>query len=328
MDPLTHGLVGQLVAKSIFPRREEKKLVTLITVTNLLPDLDGVITGNGLEYLQMHRGISHSLIGVLFGGAFIAWLSRYLGLQKVSFFRLYILSLFGLLLHIFFDLFNSYGTMLFLPFSNARISFDLLFILDPYLDLILIGGLFIGWCVGSGRAYCVGLILMGIYLAFAIVVTGAGYFQLDRWKRLDGIEIDRVAVLPTPFSPLHRRGIVVSGSKVYHVPLVFLSNETEDVTTFASALSDCRLESVWKMDEGAIYKWFARFPIVQTFSNKLLLIQDLQFLVPTDSLGWLGSLISWQLLKYNPDFFDRRIFYLEVGLDKKGGVYKVVFKRR
>ena len=90
MDPLTHGLVGQLVAKSIFPRREEKKLVTLITVTNLLPDLDGVITGNGLEYLQMHRGISHSLIGVLFGGAFIAWLSRHLGLQKVSFFRLYI----------------------------------------------------------------------------------------------------------------------------------------------------------------------------------------------------------------------------------------------
>ena len=327
MDTPTHGLIGRLVARSVWPGREENGLVNLVTVTSMLPDLDTFLPGDGLEYLQMHRGISHSLMGAAVGGLLVAWLARRLGLRKVPFSRVYAVSLCGLLLHILFDLVTSYGTLIFMPFSNARISLDLLFIIDPYLDAILIGGLLLGWRLWSGWGYRGGTVLLGAYMIVAVVVTVTGYVQVDRWAREGGIEVERAAVLPAPFSPLHRRGIVVSGGRVYHMPLVFYSGTAGEVTAYASALADPRLESVWKMREGAVYSWFARFPIVQTLSRRSLLVQDLQFIARPEGLGWLGMWAARQALEYNSDFFDRRIFYLQVDLDETGRVREVVYMR-
>ena len=64
------------------------------------------------------------------------WVVRKFWFGENAFREVYLVGLFGLLLHIAFDLVTSYGTMVFSLFPNYRAYFDVMFIIDPFLDLI------------------------------------------------------------------------------------------------------------------------------------------------------------------------------------------------
>jgi len=110
-----------------------------------LPDLDVFFPGHGLEGLVTHRGFSHSLLGVAIGAVAVAWFAQKLKLKHLSFSQLYVAAIFGMLMHKFFDVVTTYGTLVFMPFSDYRVALDVLFIIDPYLDILLIASLLLGW---------------------------------------------------------------------------------------------------------------------------------------------------------------------------------------
>src|SRR4051794_30138701 len=74
MDPLTHALVGGMVAKTTGgPRRRFWILMLLGEV----PDLDILAAPLGpWAFWLQHRGISHSLIGFVVEALFFAWAFR------------------------------------------------------------------------------------------------------------------------------------------------------------------------------------------------------------------------------------------------------------
>ena len=149
------------------------------------------------------------------------------------------------------------------------------------------------------------------YLALAILVTGLGHLQVRYWAEEQGIEVDRAAVMPSPFSPLHRRGMVQSGEAVYLVPLSLFTGAYGVPAEFKGARTDKQLQELWQTKTGEIYGWFTRFPVVQPFKGEeetVLLISDLQFMIRTEGLGWLGMWAAEGAVNLNPDFFDRRIF--------------------
>ena len=327
MDTPTHGLIGRLVAKTIWP--EEQGLVNLVTVCSILPDADTLISGDGLDYLQTHRGFSHAFLGIAIGALLVAGVAKRFGFRNVSYGRLYVVSLFGMVSHIVFDLVTTYGTPILTPFSNYRVAFDLLFIIDPYLDLILIGGLIAGWRVGKRGDRWGGMLFSG-YMVLAILVTGLGHVQVRRWAVREGVAVARASVMPSPFSPLHRRGMVASGDRIYLVPLSLFSGAYDTPVAFGSALKDPRLGELWQTRTGEIYTWFTRYPVVQVFPGEeetALLIQDLQFMIRKEGLGLLGMWVAKAAVRFSPDFFDRRIFYLKVDLDETGGIGDVHYFR-
>tara|TARA_Y100000588_G_C14226782_1_gene913512 strand:- start:676 stop:1665 length:990 start_codon:yes stop_codon:yes gene_type:complete len=329
MDTPTHGLIGRAIAKTIWPEQSGRGIVNMVTVCSILPDVDTLITRDGLDYLQTHRGFSHSFVGILVGSLLVAAVAKRFGLRHLSFGHLYLASLLGMASHILFDLVTTYGTLIFTPFSNYRAAFDLLFIIDPYLDLILIGGLIAGWRIGK-RGYRWGGVVFASYMALSILVTGLGHIQLRRWAASEEIAIERVAAMPSPFSPLHRRGMVASGDKIYLVPLSLFSGAYDTPATFASAEHDSRLQELWQSQTGEIYAWFTRYPVVQVFpgeENSALLIQDLQFMICPEGLGLLGEWAATMATRLPPSFLQRRIFYLKVDLDKAGGLGEVHFFR-
>ncbi|HCR18880.1 MAG TPA: hypothetical protein DIU35_15470 [Candidatus Latescibacteria bacterium] len=65
LDTPAHGLVGRLVALSVWPN--ERGYVNLVTVASMIPDLDVFISNSALDGLQTHRGITHSFMGVAVG---------------------------------------------------------------------------------------------------------------------------------------------------------------------------------------------------------------------------------------------------------------------
>ncbi len=326
LDTPTHGLIGRLVARSLWPEKTQTGLVRVVTVCSLLPDLDVLFPGEGLEGLVTHRGMSHSLLGVVVGAGVVAGLVHWMALRHHRFCRVYLASFLGLLLHVFFDVVTSYGTVIFAPFSNYRASLDLWFIIDPYLDAILIASLLVGWLTRfKKQGYRLGTGLLVFYLLLAVVVTGVGHGQVRDWAKTQGITVDRVVVMPTPFSPLHRRGMVVCGDRVYWMPMSLFGGVYGDAVVYDSALSDARLQTLWPLRAGEIYGWFARVPVVRSLTANTLLVQDLQFVVLSEGFGWLGAWVARLAVDHWPSVFDRRNFALEVQLDAQQRILHIFY---
>lgn len=136
MDPITHGLVGAVVVAA---GGGDISLVNPQLIATVLgavsPDLDIICQYWGHRvYLKHHRGFSHSLPGVLFFaffiGGFLSLLFPQTGLGVLFFW-----AFLGTLSHIFLDLLNSYGVMLFYPLSRKKYTLNLLMITDPFLLL-------------------------------------------------------------------------------------------------------------------------------------------------------------------------------------------------
>ena len=323
MDTPTHGLVGRLVARSVWPRN--RGFANLVTVTSVLPDLDVFLSSDALDSLQTHRGATHSFLGAAIGAFAVAWVVRRFILKDVPFTKLYAVALTGLLLHILFDLVTSFGTMVLMPFSRHRALFDVLFVIDPYLDLILIGGLVLGWKVWRPDGYRLGVAALAAYMTFNVAVSGITYLYLDTWASERGLT--PAAAVPVPFSPLHRRGIVSGDDEWYEVPVSLFSGVANSPNVYRSALAEPRLERLWERRDGRIYRWFARFPAVEKSgeSGRVFVIHDLRFGIRADALGWLGSLALQTALDHNPQFLNRRSFTLRVRLDEQDGLKEVIY---
>ena len=148
MDNLTHSLVGVVLAKSGLERLSPYATAVCVLAANA-PDAD-VITALWGRWvsLEHHRGITHSIVGVItigivlpllfyFGdGAIAAWRKRE---PRVKLKGLLIVSLIATASHPLLDWTNHYDIRPFLPFNERWFYGDLVFILDPWLWLVLGG---------------------------------------------------------------------------------------------------------------------------------------------------------------------------------------------
>lgn len=134
MDPITHGIVGGAVAAALgVDVSLTNPLFLATTLGAVIPDLDIIYQYWGdYVYLKNHRGFSHSFLGLLamspFLGAIIHCLFPHYSIAALS-----LWVFIGALSHSFLDLLNSYGVMLFSPFSKKKYTLNLLMITDPIL---------------------------------------------------------------------------------------------------------------------------------------------------------------------------------------------------
>lgn len=206
MDNLTHSLVGLAAAKAGLGRVSPYATFVCVAAANL-PDIDIVTLARGPAfYLQHHRGITHSIVGtltlavafpLLFYAAERVW-ARARGREPRA--RLKGLLLCSLLLlasHPLLDWTNSYGVRPFLPWDGRWIYGDLLFVIDPWVWLVLGGACFL-LAESRLRAAGWGLLALFITLLFIRVATqtdadvpvgalvqwcaGLAAFALLRWK--------------------------------------------------------------------------------------------------------------------------------------------------
>lgn len=199
MDTVTHGLTGWLVARALPDRWKGEHPATataVVVLGSVLPDADNAASLLGSElYLRIHRGLSHSLLGISVSSLVVALLFARFGKWKDAK-RLFLLALLGQVSHVILDLLNAYGTQILQPFSDARLSLDLLFIVDLVFTGIVVAG--IAWSRGgrAGRAR-VAMASLAVYVGIAALLhAGAKEAVRDAALR-SGVKVVSAQALPT-----------------------------------------------------------------------------------------------------------------------------------
>ena len=124
----THTLAGSVSQEPATEKWLRYATATAVIAANL-PDIDSVAGFWGTApYLDHHRGITHSLIGIpilsLLLSAVMYYFSR-------DFVRTYIVALSAMATHPALDYLNPYGLRPFLPWNDRWYYGDTLFIFDP-----------------------------------------------------------------------------------------------------------------------------------------------------------------------------------------------------
>jgi inner membrane protein len=153
MDNLTHSLVGLTAARAGLERVSPGATALCLLAANA-PDADIVVLAFGDRWtlLQHHRGLTHAIVGVLaialilpliFYGVDRFWARFRKRTPLVKLKGLLVASLIVSATHPLLDWTNNYGIRFLLPWSQKWSYGDLVFILDPYLWLVLGGASFL-----------------------------------------------------------------------------------------------------------------------------------------------------------------------------------------
>jgi inner membrane protein len=151
LEPLTHFLTGACLGRAGFNRKTALATLTM-TLAAEAPDLDiATIVKGRVFYFAHHRGFTHSFLGLFLVSAAVVGLVfgfwRIRGRKITSaespprWGLLFLLAYLAGLSHILLDFTNSYGVRPFWPFSERWYSWDIEFIVEPVLLVLLIGAL-------------------------------------------------------------------------------------------------------------------------------------------------------------------------------------------
>ena len=179
MDNVTHAFIGAAMGECAAPRDASSRTRAVYVAAGAIaanaPDVDLLytwITEAPLGYLLHHRGHSHTLPGLAALGLVI-WAGLRLlpwtrpavsGMER----RWILLIGAALLGHLLMDTANSYGTHLFYPFSSRWVYGDAVFVLEPWLWVILGAGL----ALNAGPLWRVLVALLALAPLAALVSVG------------------------------------------------------------------------------------------------------------------------------------------------------------
>jgi len=233
MDNLCHTLVGAALAEAGLRRRTPLATATLLIGANI-PDVDGILywLNRPVEALGFRRGWTHGVLAMavwpfVLTGLMLAW-DRWVR-RRAHPERdpavpraLLALSLVAVLTHPLLDLCNTYGVRLLMPFSGHWFHGDTLFIVDPWMWLVL--GL--GWLVGrqlrrrgAARPERPARLALATATAYILLMAGSNVAAraiVRRAALAEGGAVSSLMVSPLPADPFHR-SVVVARDSAYEL---------------------------------------------------------------------------------------------------------------
>jgi len=173
MDILTQGVLGSAAAQA--SATDTKKIIVAGGcgfLAGMAPDLDALIRSSSdpLIFLEYHRHFTHALAFIPFGGFLCALCLYCLGRRRwqLTFRHILLYCTIGYATHGLLDASTSYGTSLFWPFSETRVSWSLVSIIDPFLTVPLAALVITSLVKGQGVYARAGLGWFALYLGVAV----------------------------------------------------------------------------------------------------------------------------------------------------------------
>jgi inner membrane protein len=281
MDNITHTMVGAALGQAGLKRYSGLGMATLMIAANI-PDVDALAIPF-TDMLAFRRGWTHGPLGLivlpaLLTAAMVAydrWGRRNrsrVGKPAVRPGHLLLLAYIGALSHPFLDWLNAYGIRLLRPFSHEWFYGDALFIIDPWLWLLLGGGLFFSRWMEKKRRPTSSLparvTLAVSFLYIGLMVTGSRYASDFAGERIieEGIgPVERLAAVPVAVNPFVREIIFDCGAAYGFAVLDFRRgpslNIQEEFLPVRAGHSAVRVAATHPEIQGFLY--WSRFPFFE-----------------------------------------------------------------
>ncbi len=176
MDSLTHIALGACMGEAFAGKTLGKKAMLWGALAQSFPDIDFIAAFwmNTTSALLAHRGITHSLLFcILIASLFAVVAKRWHKPNKIGFNRWLLFFLIAVLSHVFIDAFNNYGVGWFEPFNHQRISFNAIYVADPFFSIwpcLALAVLLVSKKNNPARKkwWLAGLGLSALYLAYCL----------------------------------------------------------------------------------------------------------------------------------------------------------------
>lgn len=235
MDSVTQFVLGAAVAEVTLKRAREKGdasqgrdfawgAALLGGLVGTLPDLDVVFRKylTGPQALGFHRGVTHSVFFCTLFTPLLAWLlSKLFRGYDVRWKQWNLFVWLGLNTHWMIDSLTTYGTQVFLPFSNYPVNIGSVFIIDVVYTIPMLIGLLWTLIASRGdrpyrpRGAQAGLLFSTVYL---VLTLGSKYAVLARFEssaRENNIPYIQLISVATPFNSILWYGYADTGEDVY-----------------------------------------------------------------------------------------------------------------
>ena len=175
MDPLSQGTVGAAFAQSTANKNNIFKIGIIGFLAGLAPDLDVLIRSSNdpILFLEYHRQFTHSLFFIPFGSLIVTLLIFPLVKRSMGFKTVYLASLLGYATHGLLDACTSYGTQLFWPFSNERVTWNNISIIDPLFTIPVL--IFVGTAIKTRKR-----LFSFFAIGWAAFYLSLGFVQYER----------------------------------------------------------------------------------------------------------------------------------------------------
>ncbi len=218
MDPLAQGLAGAALAGSCSRDKEEARRSLFVGfAAGLVADLDVFIRSSEdpLLRLEFHRQFTHSILFIPVGSLFAATVLWLFLRKKTSFRRIWTFATLGYGTHGLIDACTSYGTYLLWPFSDMRVAWNNVAIIDPVFSLGILVLLLLAFFKRNRRLARCGL-------AFGLAWLLLGVVQRERAEKAArelaagrGHLIQRLVVKPSIFNNLLWRSTYLSDGRIH-----------------------------------------------------------------------------------------------------------------
>lgn len=137
MDPLTQATLGASLSETFADRQRLTAACAVGALGGIAPDID-IFFGSSQDpilFLEFHRQFTHSLAFIPVGALLCAMVCHYFVSKRLNFAQNYWFCLLGYATHGLLDACTSYGTQLLWPFSDYRVAWNLVSVIDPLLSV-------------------------------------------------------------------------------------------------------------------------------------------------------------------------------------------------
>ncbi|MBE9563958.1 MAG: metal-dependent hydrolase, partial [Proteobacteria bacterium] len=205
MDPLSQAGLGASLSQS-FANDRSKQVSALVigALAGMAPDLDIFIRSaeDPMLFLEFHRQFTHSLIFIPIGALicaliFYPFTTSRLVKSKLSFKQVYLFSFLAYATHGLLDACTSYGTQLFWPFSNERVAWNTVSIIDPLFTVPVVIFVVLAAYRKNARYAQAGFLYAVVFLCLGIIQHDRAEDAVNKLAQQRGHQVERVQVKPS-----------------------------------------------------------------------------------------------------------------------------------
>ncbi len=223
MDPLTQGAFGALFSQTNGKSKDLAKAAVIGAIAGMSPDLDVLINSSddSLLALEYHRHFTHSLLFIPFGGLLCAMaLHPLLGRRfGVSFLQTLLWCVLGFASHGLLDSCTSYGTQLLWPFTDKRVAWDVISIIDPLVTIPLLVLIGLSAITKTRSFTLIGIAWILLYFSFSFYQQGRAIDEGQKLAEQRGLSVLHIEAKPS-FANIFIWKIITTTKNSYYIDAV------------------------------------------------------------------------------------------------------------